>query len=418
MSTLNKINIIPIIFILNIISSFLDNYSLSYASIIFSLIVLFYKIINYKLDKHKIHIKSVQLIICTIFYIILVTVINCFFKNEFYNVVKSVLLILPLTLGTLLVVYFGKDYFYDGLIKISNLMTIINIYGLIEFFYKENFLVEFMVSDRTRQIVNAFIHTSNYRTSTVFTNPIIYGNLLVIFWWINLYLLKNHKLKILNYILILVNLYATRSRSAWLTFFITIIIYLFVIVFRNIKINNGINNKVIIKIMTILFIFLALINIPQVQQVINSIMSRFYELNSIEGSVSATQRLGSINVVLDGVYNGSIRSFILGNGFGSSLDYMMGITVVLVGFNTTDNQYLSVLLDFGIVGLILISACILVPLFAEIRNDYNRSLCIIFIIISISICMYFYEIAYWPIISQLLFICVGAQSIRDKCVNK
>ena len=415
MNILKKVNIIPIIFLLNIVSLFIGNYSINYA---FILLISLY-LIGY-IYKVPIYIKNINrnlifIILISIFYMIIITLLSVFNEGNIYNVIKLTLLLIPFVLGITITMIFGKDYIKNGLIHISNIMTLINIYGIIEFINKENFLVSFINDESVKSIVNGFIHTKSYRSSALFTNSIVYGSILVIIFWINIYLIQNKKLRYFNSMLILINIYATRSRSSWIAIIVTFFIYLSFNIIKSRKIKFSYKN--ILFGFLGMFITVVIFNTNTFNHIINEIVGRFMELNTSSGAISATQRLGTISKVLWQMYNQPIIIAFLGNGFGSVHNLMKNITVDIVGFITTDNQYLSILWEFGIIGSIMMlyyTMAIIVENF-NLKNKVND--CIMFSIISISILMFFYEVYYWPIISQILFIGMGVICINDRCID-
>lgn len=405
MNRIYKLNIITIIFICAIIGSILQNYLIIYIPLGICFVYLLYKLINLKIKKNSFN-KIYSLILASIVIIMFTsTMLSLIYNNQPKRVIEICLFIISISLGIQIRLLYGNSYIKKGLLNINNIMVFINIYGIIEFMSKSN-----IIYDLTLRGLPTPKYA--YRTMTVFLHPIVYANVLLIIFWVNLLLNENKKFSRMNTVLILFNIYATQSRSSWIALFVTIIIYLI----SKIKVSLDIKlkQKDVVKFIIITIIIILFIKSSYGEGIINSIMSRFSQLNSSEGSVSASQRIGSISYIIEQVYNSSIIGAFFGHGYGMSSKVINEVTISIANFSTVDNQYIGILWDFGIIGLIMKLGLIVAILYRTINlNCIKKCTCINIIFFSIVIPMFFYNCYGWPIISLLYFFILGSLCIKD-----
>ena len=142
-------------------------------------------------------------------------------------------------------------------------------------------------------------------------------------------------------------------------------------------------------------------------QAISYINSRFF---GVMGSVSATQRLGSITYVISTMFSGwNVISMIFGHGTGSANSLMSQTTISIAGFETTDNQYLTFLYDYGIVGMLFVVALVvaLVKSIKEEKIHSERQMLSMGIICGGIFTAFFYELLGSLSISTLFLLFVG-----------
>lgn len=407
-SILLKLNLIPILFIINIISIFLGNNTLSYILMFVYLYFSVLYIYRNKVYKNSFNISNIQIIV-TLFLVMLSSTI---ISGKVDNIIKMALLFISTILGITLTLSKGKLYISSGFNMFNNIMTIINIYGIIEFICKENIFIRYICDPSTRNWNIWYFNTNMYRNFTVFSHPIVYGNILVILFWINMYVCKNKVYKNINYILIIINLYATKSRSSWIAFFVTLLIYYF----HNLYIiycNKKINIKKTIKIILLIFLSIFILRLELVQSLLVSVIERFTVLFEDAGSVSLNQRSGTIIQIINDIKNENVFKVVLGHGYNTIQEYMINIKVVLDNFKTSDNQYISILWEFGLLGIILNIIVIFKVIYNVIFNKMNElNKLLHYIFISISVNMFFYEAYGWYIIASIYFFVIGLMCIN------
>jgi hypothetical protein len=240
---------------------------------------------------------------------------------------------------------------------------------------------------------------------SVFGHPIIGGLFFVIAFLLNIYIIKS-PIKYIFQIILLVNIYSTKSRSAWIALSIVIILY------GIIQLKNKRVMKLSLTYKKLFYVFVSLIILfigsiylfSNINTLINSIMTRFGDsltlgTNSTDGS--NLQRTMTISAILSNQFNGKVIHLFFGNGLTSSVDFMLSHQMVIPNFNTTDNQYLTWLYDLGLLPLIVYFS-ILIYL---IRNLFkNRSwLCELSSLglIALSVEIFFFELFYW---SEVVFL--------------
>lgn len=311
--------------------------------------------------------------------------------------------------GYLLLIYlyfnfmkFGKKYFYGFLKKVCFLLNLLSIFNLYQVFFHHPFLINYLKLSST---FNYQFNTSHYRTMSVFGHPIIGGLFFVIAFLLNIYIIKS-PIKYIFQIILLVNIYSTKSRSAWIALSIVIILY------GIIQLKNKRVMKLSLTYKKLFYVFVSLIILfigsiylfSNINTLINSIMTRFGDsltlgTNSTDGS--NLQRTMTISAILSNQFNGKVIHLFFGNGLTSSVDFMLSHQMVIPNFNTTDNQYLTWLYDLGLLPLIVYFS-ILIYL---IRNLFkNRSwLCELSSLglIALSVEIFFFELFYW---SEVVFL--------------
>jgi hypothetical protein len=130
--------------------------------------------------------------------------------------------------------------------------------------------------------------------------------------------------------------------------------------------------------------------------------------------ISRIQRLGTIKEIVNYMLNNGVANFLLGNGFRTVESFMQSHTVVISGFTTTDNQYMSFFYEFGFLSLILYVVMIILTIIKILKNNNLRYMnCLSsYIFLSISINMFFYESFGWTDMFILLMISLTFMSIN------
>lgn len=402
---IQSFNMITLVFVVNLCSMFFITDKVNLL-IMCSLFILTTCISILKREK-KIKINLIfRILTALIFYIILITLINISQSNVSY----IFRIVLTVGLGIQIKYIFGESYIQKGLIRINRLMIILNIYGIIEFITKQNYFLDFY-QDETFKNYAIWFTNETYRTSNMFGHAIVYATILLILFWINIYLEKNNRIRIFNTCIILFNIYATKSRSIWIALAITVGIYLikrYIKGRKSTKKNERRNNYLSICI-GILF-SVIMISSKLVRKIIENITQRFMEIYTNSNDISAAQRLGTIQNIGEIMYSSGIFRFIFGYGAGSSVNIMLLTTVIINGFTTTDNQYISFFIDFGIIGIMMLLLLNLVFVFYYFTTDKESN--ILIILIGLGISMFFYELYNWKVVSSLYFILLGASSVR------
>lgn len=151
--------------------------------------------------------------------------------------------------------------------------------------------------------------------------------------------------------------------------------------------------KVIITMIAIVIVILFLMSAPGTSM-IAAITERFAQASG--DNVSKVQRLGAISYFATKVIDEfNPITFLLGHGEDAAANVMLETSIVFKNFSTTDNQYLLIFYNYGLIALIVILSgavkCI-VRFIRTYRSNGNTVNCLLFICISQAICSFFYEL--------------------------
>lgn len=406
-----KINVIFIFFVFCILSSYI------YVGRLYIIYDVFLAILSiiFFWERRKIKINRG--------FVFLISLILC------ENIISTLINVTPLKTGIYnYVYYYGLIFIFICLImknKYQNkfltyfgmMMIPVNIYGVFEFLSKRSFINQFINSGAKDYQVYAFL-SSNYRPFSVFVNPLVYGNILVCLFWIYKYLYKRNKFIIFLQLLTLLDLYSTQSRSAWVAFVATYFIYLVgKLNFSKIKVKK---NTLFKKAISLIIVFsLLIIFYKYITFGFTQIYTRFSTVFGTQSTdVSKLQRLGTINLIKNYMFNSGILKIFFGNGFGSVNNFMANNLVLIPGFNTTDNQYVSYFFEFGLIGLLLYVILIIKVIYHYITykyDDFYKVYDLIFLCICVN--MFFYEINEWKVINFLFMLSLSV-FISNNSYNK
>lgn len=296
-------------------------------------------------------------------------------------------------------------------------MNIVTAIGCVEILTKNNFFYGFLRTNAQNAARGIYLSRQyDYRVFTIFAHPIIYGIFLVSLFWCNKFLIKNKFIKTILQIILLINLFFTQSRSAWLAFAITIILYYVKIIINKKSIlyfKITYKQIFIFSFITVLIIICSYFLQNQISHIFNQIYGKFITATDDSyNDPSRIQRFGMTKEVVDYMLNNGIVNFLFGNGFGSISNFLANIQIMILGYSTSDNQYISFFYEFGFIGLLLyciIIGYIITILYKTKITNINIIPTMCFLTISIS--MMFIEVNIWSdlyifLIINLFFICV------------
>lgn len=280
-----------------------------------------------------------------------------------------------------------NDYFFELIKKFGFILCIL---GVIEFLKKKSLFYNITTVSAKDWQINQF-GTSQFRVYTIFLHPIVYGTFLIILYWIaKNYKIKNYYIDKIFKLMIIINLYFTKSRSVYITFIVTLIIdYL---LSHKKKIKDKSFAHTIRKCISVCFLlFFCYLFRQQLLFAFNLIFNRFkvvLDPNSMDGS--RTQRIGAFFNIFK-----FIKSDIVGALFGRGVNYSVIFTAanpVNEGFNVVDNQYISIIYDAGIIGLAIFISIFFI-IIKNMKKYYltkSNKVCLIGIL-AIYINVFFYE---------------------------
>lgn len=293
-----------------------------------------------------------------------------------------------------------------GLKLIGVFIFILSLLGVIEYIMRTNIFEKYL-NFKSSSIYGIEITDSyNYRVRSLFVHPIVYGNILAFALCINIFLFQNNKFQILNFILLTINIIFTKARSVWVLCGL-LLLFMLCYTYKNIKDNDKQKKKFIIIFYIVIsfLIFLVVLALSGIYiPVLDMIISKFKDL---AGSDSINQRTGVIPLLLGKFNNGSIYNILFGNGAHSSKIVMKYETVTISNFGTVDNEWLSILYDFGMVTFIFF-IILYIKMIKNIFKTNNILLLFVSLVLVIFLSLYFaFDGFTWISSYSLFFMFVG-----------
>lgn len=349
-------------------------------------------------------------------------------RNKMFTVRKSFGIVLLVFFSAIIATFFMRDfsinYVYEitlyifsyivgglyykansletiqGLDNLKKIFFVIAIYGIFEFILCKNIIANrlgFHIISPYQ--ITAIQNHLIYRVRTVFMHPIVYGNVLVIAIALNYF--SSNKRKWIYYLVFSLNIFLTKSRSTWIVFLIEILILIYI------ERKNNVSKKIITLIGGILVLLIVILFETDIG-IFSLILNRFTEL---KGSDSLNQRAGVIPVLFNLFFNSSLFQMIFGHGAHASKIIMKNVTIAIKNFGTVDNEWLSVLYDFGIIGI----TCLLFTLAGNFRKllkaNTKVTKSIACCIVVTLLCLLFYDGFTWMVIYYLFFLLLGILSM-------
>ncbi|URZ14841.1 O-antigen ligase family protein [Clostridium felsineum] len=397
-----KINLLVILFIASIVVIYKKlNFMYNVFIIIIICLLLFSELIkNFNLSRRiSFKIKESCMVSLFIFCCFLSTIYNFSLTNT--GKLLIIFLMVPITI--IIVIKYGYEYIVKFLKASLNFVVLFNFVGIYEILSKKNIFFEFL-SESLQGDKISFQTTYGYdefRVYSAFGHPIIYGNILVVFFFICILLEKSTYKKIVFSSVILMNLYFTKSRSSWLAFFVILILYLI----NRIIYNNKNNKKLKLKVNYIIafdFITILVSFLLYKSGVIKKIYERFMLIELGDGS--KIQRVVTIGNIINNWINSNWFIKLFGNGYDTVKDFMMNNQVLMQGFQYTDNQYMTMLYEFGVISVVIYIIILIFYIKKIIFTENKFEILMSIIFISISINMFFYECFAWKPIIMLLIL--------------
>ena len=245
-----------------------------------------------------------------------------------------------------------------------------------------------------------------FRVPSIYGHPIRLGTSLTIALAIDIFIYKKSFIKYCGILLSLFGIFVSASRSSWLACAGVVALTVFAVYRKRLT-----DKKVLFGIFGAVLLFVFLLS-PMGQSIINAIGSRFQEATA--DNVSRVQRLGAISYFWeDFVDNFNLITpvtLMLGHGEDAAANFMLNTSIVFNNFSTTDNEYLLVIYNYGLIVLIFVLIGIYKCIKKYITNyEKNNPVenCLCFICISQAICSFFYEITENKSCAFLLMCSIG-----------
>ncbi len=306
----------------------------------------------------------------------------------------------------------GENTKIDVIKRVRDFGFINALLGCYEFFTHSSIFLPY-IAVKSRMFTQS-LGTYRTRVQSVFMHPIICGVFMVVVWLCVLFF--PYRKQLLNYlarISIFLCLLGTQSRSSWIAFVLVNTIYI-------IKKRKGkgirLKKSNVAQACAVVFLTLIIVIIfnEYIKHICQIVVSRWMSgMNS--NDAGNYNRVTMIKMGIQEWMKLGIGKKIFGSGNGYAYTFLFNHPIR--GWSgAVDNQYLTVLLDFGLVGfmmLIFMIAYILKKIFT--CGDNINQLCGLSIL-SMFISGFFYEMFSWITVSLLfcLFLCILEQENREK----
>lgn len=294
-------------------------------------------------------------------------------------------------------IYYWDEFVY-GIRVISKMIFVSSIYGIFEYILDGK--------------VPLIMVPSGHRIYAFFENPIPGGCIFIIGFWLALYEMMQHKQKrIIDVAVVIVDFTAvvlSMTRSVWMGFVLGVVL-LFGIAMSQIGAKD---KKKMMRCMLaallacgiILLIGAAVLMSNAEMRVVFA--SRFTNVSESEPYIVRMSRMKYM--LLYFLHDAGILGWILGSGYGASCAWVLQYVPVEFqhGYVIMDNQYLTILLEEGLIGI----AAVIVFIRHALRGirplqqkGYHTIFdCVTMICVSMILPIFFYDIQGWPCIMVLL----------------
>lgn len=368
------------------------------ALVFFSLFIL--------LNIGELHFESANVIASLISILVIISTL-IFSQDKISSCLNIILFWVSFIVGTML--FNNKKSLFFNFRLIRDFIVIAAIYGIYEFTIKFNeFAFEYTMKSGTPDRYLWQFSKSNYRVASLFLHPIIFGMVLLIAFWFTFYS-KEGKLKkyILEFVIVL-NIFFTMSRSIWIAFIVGLILITINYIFYKNRDFLGFSIKISHLITLLILILILPVGVTLLLSNGGNIIDQFTNrLNNIGNDNSYIQRSGTLNYFVQMFFSITEIPFLLiGHGQGSADSFMKHIDIITSGFTTTDNQYISILYNYGVWMIFaIIYSCYKCIEFLRFSKNIDSFMVIIFV--SFLVSMFFFEAFNFITLNWLFFVVWG-----------
>lgn len=313
-----------------------------------------------------------------------------------------------------LFIYGQRPKVYEkGMKMILSIIVLSALYGIIEALVSYNVFEQYFVADYIR----GYYGTALYRIASIFMHPIVCGQVLLIgFWFVAFFYDKWKRVSCL--IIIALGIYYTKSRSIWggLIFSIAILVLVKMIEFF---LKHRIQKRKLLYIpFTMVFVYF-LYKMGMFDTIINSIYERIL---AASGSTSELARQSmSMYAINYMIHDASMLQRLFGYGMDSSKSWIYKSGAFVKAYDAIDNSYLTVMYEFGLVGLLTIVILIvrkIIECFCKNKSTTKLNSASIMAIVACAIPLYFYDFYGWLPIYFLFTYCVVSSKTSNYHVTE
>lgn len=313
-----------------------------------------------------------------------------------------------------LFVYGQRPKVYEkGMKMILSIIVISALYGIIEALVSYNVFEQYFVADYIR----GYYGTALYRIASIFMHPIVCGQVLLIgFWFVAFFYDKWKRVSCL--IIIALGIYYTKSRSIWGGFIFSIAILVLVKMIEFFLKHRIQKRKLLYIPFTMIFVYF-LYKMGMFDTIINSIYERIL---AASGSTSELARQSmSMYAINYMIHDASMLQRLFGYGMDSSKSWIYKSGAFVKAYDAIDNSYLTVMYEFGLVGLLTIVILIvrkIIECFCKNKSTTKLNSASIMAIVACAIPFYFYDFYGWLPIYFLFAYCVVSSKTSNYHVTE
>lgn len=271
-----------------------------------------------------------------------------------------------------------------------NIMVIFSMIGLFEYITKIQFYTKLINASLAVMNFQKYGNANliNYRTTLIFYHPIYYGTLLVVTLTILFYYpIKNKTIQAIALFLVIINLILTGSRSSWFGS----LLVLFVWICKRGRLNKIaatqriFRDAVYIGCGMLLLVCIAFFN-PNFTNSISEVVTN--RMTSLSQSNASGARVANLNLIF---YMNNFHLALLGGGMNFGKTLLMYHPSIDNWTSAVDNQFLTFILDYGIIGFLLFFTFLLECIFLLKKSKSTINSAVLTSVIAISFCSYFFE---------------------------
>lgn len=281
--------------------------------------------------------------------------------------------------------------------------------GTVEFITKNNNIIR-NVNHKNYSFSTLLLNTNNWRVRTFFWHPTICALFTIVSWVVLLYNpIKNRAFDYIVKVLMIVTLIGTKSRNGWITFLIVNAICIGIKWAKKRNYTNRNSLYYLIGATVALFIGLIVLG-ERTRTVFNMVWSRWLTgFNRLdEGNYN---RVTMLRLGINEWKNSTLSHKL----FGYGADYAISLLRAhpIRGWNNAvDNTYLTVLLNYGAIGVGFIFLLVIFSLRNALKTKDVISEMSALIVVSIFISCFFFDMFSWLTCVVCLIISVFGETIQ------
>lgn len=287
-----------------------------------------------------------------------------------------------------------------------------SLLGCYEFVTHSNVFLRYITVESRMYIQT--LGTAKTRVQTVFMHPTICGVFMMLSWLCILFI--PYRKTWINYLAkfsIILCLLGTQSRSTWIAFVMINIFY----IWKKYKGKNiHINKRTIfhICILGVIGLIISIFFIDSISGVVQVVVNRW--LDGLDSNNGANyNRVTMIKMGIKEWMNLGVGRKIFGSGNGYAYRFLQNHPIR--GWNgAVDNQYLTILMDFGLVGIVLLLSLTYYVFKKSVSSNNEIDQLCAMCLLAMFISGFFYEMFSWIFITLLfcLFFCILEKNIGEK----